>query len=243
MTFGVVLRSALFAFIEIVTVPPFALLALATFPLRPQTRYRIITLWSRLILWAARRLCGIRYRVLGAEHIPTAPFIILSNHQSAWETLAFQEIFPPQVWVVKRELLWIPLFGWGLAMLTPIAIDRGSGARAMRQMLEQGRERLENGFCIVIFPEGTRVAPGERVEFHAGGAWLSVQTAIPVLPVAHNAGALWPRKAFLKYPGTITVSVGEPIAPHEFTTQNLNRHVEQWIEAELRRIAGPTGSA
>ena len=182
MTVGVVLRSALFALVEIVTVPPFALLALATFPFKPLTRYRVITLWSRLIVRVAERLCGIRYRVLGADRIPRAPFIILANHQSAWETLAFQVIFPPQVWVVKRELLWLPLFGWGLAMLTPIAIDRGSGARALRQMLEQGRDRLAQGFCIVIFPEGTRVAPGERREFHAGGAWLAVQTATPVLP-------------------------------------------------------------
>jgi 1-acyl-sn-glycerol-3-phosphate acyltransferase len=242
MTFGVVLRSALFALVEIATVPPFALLALATFPFKPLTRYRVITLWSRLILRVAERLCGIRYRVLGADRIPRAPFIILANHQSAWETLAFQEIFPPQVWVVKRELLWLPLFGWGLAMLTPIAIDRSSGARALRQMLEQGRDRLAQGFCIVIFPEGTRVAPGERREFHAGGAWLAVQTATPVLPVAHNAGAVWSRKAFLKYPGTVTVSIGEPIAPQDLTPEKLSRHVEQWIEAEIERIGrAPTG--
>ena len=236
MTVGVVLRSVLFALVEIVTVPPFAVLALATFPFKPLTRYRVITLWSRLILRAAQRLCGIRYRVLGADRIPRAPFIVLANHQSAWETLAFQEIFPPQVWVVKRELLWLPLFGWGLAMLTPIAIDRGSGAQALRQMLEQGRDRLAQGFCIVIFPEGTRVAPGERREFHAGGAWLAVQTATPVVPVAHNAGGAWPRKSFLKYPGTVTVSVGVPIAPQDLTPQKLNHRVEQWIEAELRRI-------
>jgi 1-acyl-sn-glycerol-3-phosphate acyltransferase len=236
MTVGTILRSTLFALVEIVTVPAFAVLALATFPFKPLTRYRVITLWSRLILRVAERLCGIRYRVLGADRIPRAPFIVLANHQSAWETLAFQEIFPPQVWVVKRELLWLPLFGWGLAMLTPIAIDRGSGAQALRQMLEQGRDRLAQGFCIVIFPEGTRVAPGERREFHAGGAWLAVQTAMPVVPVAHNAGGAWPRKAFLKYPGMVTVSVGEPIAPQDFTPQKLNHHVEQWIDAELRRI-------
>lgn len=241
MTFGVVLRSALFALVEIVTVPPFALLALATFPFKPLTRYRVITLWSRLILRVAERLCGIRYRVLGADRIPRAPFIILANHQSAWETLAFQEIFPPQVWVVKRELLWLPLFGWGLAMLTPIAIDRGSGARALRQMLEQGRDRLAQEFCIVIFPEGTRVAPGERREFHAGGAWLAVQTTTLVLPVAHNAGGVWPRNAFLKYPGTVTVSIGEPIAPQDLTPEKLNRRVEQWIEAELPHLGRPNG--
>jgi 1-acyl-sn-glycerol-3-phosphate acyltransferase len=236
---GIALRSALFALVEIVTVPPFALLALATFPCAPLTRYRIITLWSRLIVRAAERLCGMRYRVLGADRIPGVPCIILSNHQSAWETLAFQTIFPPQVWVVKRELLWLPLFGWGLAMLSPIAIDRGSGSRALRQMLEQGRDRLARGFSIVIFPEGTRVAPGERRDFHPGGAWLAAQTAAPVVPVAHNAGGSWPRNAFLKRPGLVTVSIGEPLAPLDMEPHELNRKVEEWIAEELHRIGSP----
>jgi 1-acyl-sn-glycerol-3-phosphate acyltransferase len=235
------LRSLLFALVEIVTVPPFALLALATFPLKPHLRYRVITLWSRLIVRAAELLCGVRYRVLGAERIPPPPFIILSNHQSAWETLAYQVIFPPQVWVVKRELLWLPLFGWGLAMLSPIAIDRGSGARALKQMLDQGRARLERGFCIVIFPEGTRVAPGERRPFHQGGAWLAAQTATPIVPVAHDAGRLWPRNAFLKRPGVVTVSVGEPLHPGELTPQELNARVEEWVAGELERLRSASG--
>ena len=239
MTFGVLLRSVLFALVEFLSIPPFALLALSLFAFKPLTRYRIITLWSRLIVWAAERVCGIRYRVLGAERIPRAPFIVLAKHQSAWETLAFQIIFPPQVWVVKRELLWLPLFGWGLAMLSPIAIDRGSGRRALRQLLDQGQERLAHGYCIVIFPEGTRVAPGERCEHHPGGAWLAVQTSTPVVPVAHNAGLLWPRNSFLKYPGVITVSIGEPIAPQALTPHELKRRVEDWIEGEMRRIGEP----
>ena len=146
--------------------------------------------------------------MVGAENIPREPCIILAKHESAWETLAFQAIFPPQVWVVKRELLWIPFFGWGLAMLSPIAIDRKAGPRALRQMVEQGRERLQRGFCIVIFPEGTRAAPGVRGVYQAGGAWLALKTGAPVLPVAHNAGTYWPRNAFVKRPGTITVSIG-----------------------------------
>ncbi len=243
MSAGAVLRSALFGLVQIVTVPPFALLALATFPFKPLTRYRIITLWSRLIVRAGERICGIRYRVHGADRIPRPPFIILANHQSAWETLAFQVIFPPQVWVVKRELLWLPLFGWGLAMLAPIAIDRGSGRRALRQMLEQGRDRLAQGFCVVIFPEGTRVAPGERHAYHAGGAWLAAQTATPVIPVAHNAGGIWPRNAFLKRPGLITVSVGEPIAPQDLSPHEINRRVEEWIAAETQRMGAPTQPA
>ena len=236
MSAGVVLRSFVFALFQLVTTPFFALIALLTFPFRPLTRYRIITLWSRCNLAAARLICGIRYRVLGAEHIPSEPCIILAKHQSAWETLAFQRIFPPQVWVVKRELLWVPFFGWGLAMLSPIAIDRAAGARALRQTLEQGRDRLSQGFCIVIFPEGTRVAPGARGTYHAGGAWLAVQTGVRVVPVAHDSGRCWGRRAFLKYPGVITVSIGKPVATGSANVEDINARVEDWIEEELERI-------
>jgi len=237
MRFGVILRSALFALFQIAVTPPFALVALATFPFGALARYRIITAWSRLMVAGAERICGIRYRVLGAGRIPPPPFIVLAKHQSAWETLAFQKIFPPQVPVVKRELLWIPFFGWGLAMLSPIAIDREAGPRALRQLLEQGRERLARGYCIVIFPEGTRVAPGARREYQVGGAWLAAKTGTPVVPVAHNAGELWRRRAFLKLPGLVTVSIGEPIAPHGLTPQEINRRAESWIEAEMRRVS------
>jgi len=233
---SVIIRSLLFALFQALITPPFALLALLTFPLTPPLRYRLITAWSRLIVAGAETICGIRYRVLGADHIPAPPFIVLAKHQSAWETLAFQTIFPPQTWVVKRELLWIPFFGWGLAMLSPIAIDRAAGARALRQLLDQGRERLARGLCIVMFPEGTRMPPGTRGPYQAGGAWLATQTATSVLPVAHNAGTLWRRKAFLKHPGLITVSVGAPIDPQGLTHHELNRRVEHWIETEMRRL-------
>jgi 1-acyl-sn-glycerol-3-phosphate acyltransferase len=234
---GVVLRSTLFAAFQVAITIPFSLIALATFPLPLPARYRVITLWTRLNMRAAEAICGIRYRVLGADALPPPPYIVLSKHQSAWETLAFQLIFPQQVWVVKRELLWIPFFGWGLAMLAPIAIDRGDGARALRQMLEQGRDRLARGCCIVIFPEGTRVAPGARAEFQPGGAWLAAKTAARVVPVAHNSGDYWRRNAFLKYPGTITVSIGAPIEPGGLSAEELNRKVEEWIDAETRRLS------
>ncbi len=237
MTPGVILRSTLFALFQAAVTLLFSIVALATFPLDLQFRYRVITTWTRLVMWGARRICGIHYRVLGAERVPAPPFVVLSKHQSAWETLAFQLIFPPQVWVVKRELLWIPFFGWGLAMLAPIAIDRGSGRRALRQMLEQGRDRLARGYCIVIFPEGTRMAPGERGDYQLGGAWLAAKTATPVVPVAHDSGAVWRRNAFLKYPGTITVSIGAPIDTRDVAPEDLNRRVEDWIEAEMRRIS------
>jgi 1-acyl-sn-glycerol-3-phosphate acyltransferase len=230
------LRSSVFALLQLVATPVFALLALLFIPLPAAARYRFITTWSRLMLAGAESILGIRYRVLGAETLPPPPYIVLAKHQSAWETLAFQSIFPPQVWVVKRELLWIPFFGWGLALLAPIAIDRASGPRALNQLLEQGRERLARRYCIVIFPEGTRIAPGSRGRYQVGGAWLAVKTGTPVVPVAHNAGELWRRRAFVKRPGLVTVSIGAAIDSRQLTPDQLIRRVEDWIEGEMQRL-------
>ena len=230
------LRSCLFTLFQFVITPIFAVISLLTFPLSRLTRYRIITTWSRLMTGAAALICGVRYRVIGTENIPREPCVILSKHQSAWETLAWQTIFPPQVGVMKRELLWIPFFGWGLAMLSPIAINRGSGSKALRQMAEQGRERLAAGFNIVIFPEGTRVAPGTRGTYHPGGAWLTVKTGALALPVAHNAGECWRKNAFIKRPGLITVSIGKPIASQGLTAAELNQRIEGWIESEMPKL-------
>ena len=212
-----------------------AVIALLTFPLPALTRYRIITVWTRWVMWASRVICGIRYRVIGAENIPQQPCIILAKHQSAWETMGFQLIFPPQVWVLKKELLRVPFFGWGLAMLSPIAIDRSSRRQALQQLVDQGRQRLAAGFYIVIFPEGTRIAPGKRGKYRAGGARLAVQTGTPVLPVAHNAGLRWGKNAFLKYPGMITVSIGPLIQPDD-NAESLTRRVEDWIENEMPHL-------
>lgn len=231
-----VLRSSLYALYQIVLTPLFAFLALFLIPFPAAARYRFITSWSRLMLAGAETILGIRYRVLGAERLPPPPYIVLAKHQSAWETLAFQVIFPQQVWVVKRELLWIPFFGWGLAMLSPIAIDRASGPRALTQLLEQGRERLARRYCIVIFPEGTRVPPGSRGKYQVGGAWLAVKTGTPVVPVAHNAGELWRRRAFVKRPGLVTVSIGAAIDSRQFAPDELNRRIEDWIEGEMQRL-------
>ncbi len=231
-----VLRSTLYTLIQFVITPPYALIALATFPLPPLSRYRIISGWAHLMLFLLRVICGVRYRVLGAEHIPETPSIVLSKHQSAWETLAFQQIFPPQVWVLKKELLRIPFFGWGLAMTSPIAIDRSSGKAALKQIVEQGRNRLQQGFWIVIFPEGTRIAPGEKGKYGIGGAWLATHTDAPVVPVAHNAGEFWSKDAFVKLPGTITVSIGAPIDSTGMEPGELNTKVEAWIETEMARI-------
>jgi 1-acyl-sn-glycerol-3-phosphate acyltransferase len=156
---SVFLRSCLFAAFQLIITPPFAIIALLTFPFDPITRSRIISTWTRLILWAVEFICGIRYRIVGADNIPAQACVVLSKHQSAWETLAFQVIFPPQVYVIKRELLWIPFFGWGLAMTSPVAIDRKAGMRALKQMLAQGKDRLQHGFWIVVFPKARAPHP------------------------------------------------------------------------------------
>ena len=233
---GVIARSAAFALAVIVITPPYAILALLVAPLPALTRYRIVTSWSRLVIALARIICRIRYRVEGDASPNGGPYIVLAKHQSAWETLAFQAIFPPQVLVVKRGLLWIPFFGWGLATLSPITIKRGARAQSLRRLGEQGRNRLERGFWVVIFPEGTRVQHGARERFQSGGAWLACREDVAVIPVAHNAGSVWPRNSFLKYPGTITVSIGAPTACAGRSAAALNSEVESWIEAQMQRI-------
>jgi len=230
------LRSALFATALIVMTPPYALIALCTWVLPRLTRYRIISGWSRCVVWLARWICGIRWRVEGLEQLPTRPAVILSKHQSAWETLAFQLIFPPQVYLLKRELLWIPFFGWGLAMMSPIAIDRSRGRSALRQLAARGAERLTQGFWIVVFPEGTRTAPGARRKYQLGGAWLAARTHAPVVPVAHNAGLLWPRNGFLKRPGVVTVRVGPAIDSAGRSAESISQAAETWIEEQQREL-------
>ncbi|MCG6951791.1 MAG: 1-acyl-sn-glycerol-3-phosphate acyltransferase [Betaproteobacteria bacterium] len=230
------LRSALFAAALIVITPPYALLALCTGALPRLARYRIISGWSRCVVWLARWICGIRWQVEGLEHLPDRPAVILSKHQSAWETLAFQMIFPPQVYLLKRELLWIPFFGWGLALMSPIAIDRSRGRAALRQLAARGAERLAQGFWIVVFPEGTRMAPGRHRKYQLGGAWLAARTHAPVVPVAHNAGLCWPRNGFLKRPGLVTVRVGPTIDSAGRTAETVNQLAETWIEDQQREL-------
>jgi len=231
------LRSTLYMLLLVIITPPYAVFTLTCFPLSPHNRYRVTSTWTRMILFLLEHVCGLRYRILGAENIPDTPSIVLSKHQSAWETLAFQKIFPPQVWVLKKELLRIPFFGWGLAMTSPIAIDRSAGRSALDQVVEQGRNRLEQGFWVVIFPEGTRIPIGQKGKYRIGGAWLATHTGVPVVPVAHNAGEFWARNAFIKKPGTITVSIGKPINPSGMEPNALNAQVENWIESEMAQIS------
>lgn len=233
------LRSALYQTGMVLITFVFFIVALVVLPLPRLQRSRIMAYYARTCLWWLERTCGLRFRVEGAEHIPTTPSIILCKHQSAWETLALQLIFPPQVWVLKRELLWIPLFGWGLASLSPIAINRSKTKQAMAQMIEQGRERAACGLWIVIFPEGTRIPAGQRGKYKHGGARLAHDVGMPVVPVAHNAGEFWPRNGFRKYPGEITLVIGEPLRPAEAPSpEALTEMAENWIEGQMQRISG-----
>jgi 1-acyl-sn-glycerol-3-phosphate acyltransferase len=229
-------RSVLFAIALIIVTPPYALVALASAPLPRMARYRIISGWSRLIVWLARVILGIEWRVEGLENLPSRTAVILAKHQSAWETLAFQHIFPPQVHVLKRELLWIPFFGWGLALMSPIAIDRRRGVAALRAIARRGQQRLDQGFWVVVFPEGTRVAPGESRDYQPGGAWLAAASGVPVVPVAHNAGLYWPRNAFLKRPGTVTIRIGPSIDSTKCDPLTINAKAKEWIEEQQKAL-------
>lgn len=231
-----VLRSTLFALAMLAITPIYALLCMLIAPLSRMARFRFISGWAAIMLALARVLCGIHCRVEGREHLPKEPCVILSKHQSAWETMAFQSIFPPQVQVLKRELLWIPFFGWALALMSPIAINRAKGRAALKELARLGAERLQQGFWVVIYPEGTRVAPGLRRKYQAGGAWLAARTGAQVVPVAHNAGLLWPKNAFLKRAGTITVRIGPAIATQGRKPEDIIGEVEEWIERQQEEL-------
>lgn len=231
-----VVRSFLFALLQVLITPPYALVAILTFPLPPLARYHIIAGWARFFVWVARALCGVRYRVEGRHNIPREPAVFMSKHQSAWETLAFQAILPPHVMVIKRELLRIPFFGWGLAMMSPIAIDRQAGRQALKQLQDQGKDRLDDGFGVVIYPEGTRIAPGTAGRYRTGGAWLAEKARAPIIPIAHNAGYLWPRNSFVKRPGVITVSIGPAITAQGRRPEEVTEEAAAWIEREVARL-------
>ncbi|HKJ10317.1 MAG TPA: lysophospholipid acyltransferase family protein [Gammaproteobacteria bacterium] len=238
---GIRLRSMLFATFMVVSVLLFAPLALLTFPLPFPQRYAFISQWARMNLWALRWICRLRYRVQGQENIPAGNALVFSKHQSAWETLALQRIFPAQVWVLKRELLWIPLFGWSLALLDPIAIDRKAGRKAVVQLVRQGLDRLRKGRWVVIFPEGTRIAPGQRGRYHLGGAVLAEKSGYAVVPVAHNAGEHWGRRSLIKWPGTIQVVIGPPIPVEGRSAAQILAEAEQWIESTMESITTVMG--
>ncbi|MFQ3789915.1 lysophospholipid acyltransferase family protein [Halomonas sp. A29] len=200
-------------------------------------RYRLLNLYNHFITAWFRWTCGVTYRVSGREHLPQGPCVILANHQCEWETIFLQILKPPVCTVLKQELLRIPVFGWGLRLLHPIALDRSKPARAMRQVLSQGVVRLQEGLSVLIFPEGTRVDPGQRRRYNKSGAVIACRAGVPVVPVAHNAGERWPGRRWVKNPGVLNVVVGEPIDTVGRTPEEVLVEVEAWIEARLAEIS------
>lgn len=214
----------------------FCLLGMLLLPLSRRVRYLIIIQWSRIALWWLKVSCGLDWRVSGTEHIPEGAGVILCKHQSAWETMSLQFVFPAHCQVVKRELLWVPFFGWGLACLNPIAIDRKAGSRALRAVLKEGQRRIADGWWVLIFPEGTRVPVEKPGKYAASGAALAVQANCPIVPVAHNAGLFWRRQALHKHKGVIDLVIGPPITPDGRSAAELTREVENWIESTCRSL-------
>jgi 1-acyl-sn-glycerol-3-phosphate acyltransferase len=233
----IALRSALFLVILIAFTPFYCAIVMLSAPLSRLARYRVIIGWNRFASWLIRWLLGIEHEVRGRENIPPTPCVILSKHQSAWETIVYSTIFPPHAYVLKRELLWIPFLGWGLGLMSPIAINRAHPKGAMQRLIELGGERLAQGFSIMVYPEGTRVAVGRRGTYKLGGAALAVSNRAKVLPVAHNAGRVWPRNSFRKYPGKVTVAIGPAIDTVGLTPEQVMHRVEDWIEREMERLA------
>ena len=233
-----ILRSLLFYIGQIISTILIAPIGIIAFPLDFKKRYYLITRWAVFNLWWLKICCNVRYQIEGKDNIPGKPCIVMSKHQSAFETLALQQIFIPQVWVLKKELLQIPIYGWGLASMQPIAINRDSTIKSFRQIADQGCDRLKKGYWVIIFPEGTRVAPNKKKKYLPGGGMLAEKSGARVVPVAHNAGRLWPRNSMIKKPGLITIKIGPIIESKNKSAKEITDEVENWIEKEVGELSG-----
>lgn len=199
-----------------------------------ERRFRFVTRLNFLYVFLIRWCCGIKVIVEGYENLPTqGAYVVVANHQSEWETIFFQTLIRPHSIVLKQELLKIPFFGWALAMLEPIALDRSQKRGALKALLGQGKDRLERGVPVIIFPQGTRLATGEMGVFNKGGAMLAVSNQVSLIPMAHNAGIFWPGKTLLKKPGTITLRIGVPIATTELGVSEVHEESVTWIKAQM----------
>ena len=230
------LRSLAFWIVFPVSIVVYVTVLLVLFPVTHAVRWSIVQSWVHFILWWLKVTCRLTHAVEGSEHIGETPAIVFSKHQSTWETIALQLIFPRQVWVAKRELLWIPVFGWGLALMKCIAINRGTGRAAVNQLVTKGKQRLDEGNWVVIFPEGTRIPAGKKGRYRIGGAVLAEQSGYPIIPVAHNAGEYWPRRSLIKKPGVIQVRIGPPIHGDGKTAPQILDEAADWIEDRMAEI-------
>jgi 1-acyl-sn-glycerol-3-phosphate acyltransferase len=230
------LGSIVFTGLLFILTPLWGLAIALTFFLPYRAHFAMARAWAGLLLWLLRVLCGVDYVVEGREHLPSGAHVVLCKHSSSWETIAQMVVFPPQCWVLKHELMYVPFVGWGLKLLRAIAIDRGAGHAAVNQVVEQGKERLAQGLWVVIFPEGTRMPLGETRKYGVSGALLAQAAGCKVIPVAHDAGAYWPRRGLLKKPGTIRMVIGPPIDPTGLEPRDINARAQEWVEACVARL-------
>ena len=238
------LRSLVFMLLMVVATVIWSGVCMLAAPLPYNKRYFVTSRWNVFVVWCAKWICGINYQFKGYENFPDAPAIILSKHQSAWETIFLLANLPrPLVFVFKKEILYIPFFGWGIALLRMIPIDRKQGKNAFKSVVAHGKRRLKDGQWIIMFPEGTRIPVGQQGKYKSGGTRLAVETGAVVVPIALNSGECWPKNSFIKKPGTVTVSVGKPISSEGKTPDELMEQVEQWIESEMRVISPHAYSA
>ena len=234
------LRSGIYWTLMVLSGIVIGFLTVFTFPFPVDKRFMFARSWAVLNLWLLRHICKLSYTVEGREHLPDQGVVVLCKHQSTWETIVLQIILPSVRWVLKRELLRVPFFGWGLAMLDPIAIDRSAGHKAVAQLVEQGKPMLDDGYWVVVFPEGTRTHPGKKRRYKLGGSILAVETGHPVVPIAHNAGEFWPRHSFLKWPGTITLRIGPVVDTAGKTAEQVIEIAQDWIEGQMKEISDPS---
>lgn len=230
------LRSALFTGLLFLSVVPYSLVVLAVRPLGANAAYRVARAWARMAIGLCRRVCGLEFSVDGRENIPAGNSIALVKHSSAYETIVLLLLFPQQTWVLKRELIWVPFFGWALAALRPIAINRKAGHGAVEQVVAQGSERLREGYWIVIFPEGTRMPSGETRRYGLSGTLLAQAAGCLLVPVAHNAGDFWPRRGLRKRPGTVRFCIGRPVDPAGRDPREVNSEIQRWVEATVAEL-------
>lgn len=234
------IRSLLYSLIMIVSSAFHCGLCLMAAPLPLKYRYRLTRLWMVAMIWLGRVLCHMDYKIEGKRNLlKVKNGILFSKHQSAWETIFLAAAFDQAAIIVKRELLWLPFFGWGLALLRPIAINRSKSRASMQQIMEQGKRYLNQGRWVLIFPEGTRVSPGHVGKYRIGGARLALEAGYPIIPIAHNAGHCWSKRQFIKQPGLIRVVYGPPIYPEGKTAEEILEAAKTWIETTMQKLENP----